>query len=335
MAKKTILVTGGCGFIFSNFIRYLLNKHPDYRIINLDALKYAGRLENTRDFQNNPRYLFVRGDICNKTIVERLVKEVDWIVHGAAESHVDRSILGPDEFFRTNVLGTRVLLEAAKNQGIKLFCQIGTDEEYGTIERGSFTEESLLEPNSPYSASKTAASLMARAYYKTFGLPVLIVRSSNNFGPFQFPEKLIPLFVTNLLEGRKVPVYGDGQQVRNWLYVLDNCAAIDHILHYGQVGQVYNIGGEAEKTNLEITKIILWQLGKDENHIEHVKDRLGHDRRYSLDSTKLKNLGWQPRYPFEEAIAKTIQWYVDNRDWWQPIKSGKYWDYYQKQYLQR
>jgi dTDP-glucose 4,6-dehydratase len=332
---KTILVTGGCGFIFSNFIRYILKKYPNYRVINLDALKYSGRLENTEDFQFDDRYLFIKGDICNEAIVNRIMTEVDWVVHGAAESHVDRSILGADEFLRTNIFGTYILLKAAHQHKISRFIHIGTDEEYGAIQNGSFKESDFLNPSNPYSSSKAAASLLALSYFKTHGLPVIVTRSSNNFGPFQFPEKLIPLFVTNLLEDKKVPIYGDGQQVRDWIYVLDNCAGIDYVLHRGQIGEIYNIGGDNERTNLEITKIILEQLGKDESYIEHVKDRPGHDRRYSIDSTKLRNLGWQPRYEFEEAIAKTIQWYVDNQGWWKKIKSGEYLEYYKKQYQSR
>lgn len=332
---KKILVTGGCGFIFSNFIRYILNKYPDYRVINLDALKYAGRVENTEDFQSDPRYLFIKGDICNKPLVQRLMREVEWVIHGAAESHVDRSILGADEFLRTNIFGTYVLLEAARQNKISRFVFAGTDEEYGSIENGSFKESDILNPSSPYSSSKAAASLLTLSYFKTYDLPVIVTRSSNNFGNFQFPEKVIPLFITNLLEDKKVPIYGDGQQVRDWIYVLDNCIGIDYVLHHGQVGEIYNIGGSNERTNLEITKIILNHLGKDEGYIEYVKDRPGHDRRYSLDSTKLHNLGWQPKYDFEEAMTETINWYVNNQWWWKKIKSGEYLEYYRKQYLSR
>jgi dTDP-glucose 4,6-dehydratase len=331
-----LLITGGAGFIGSNFIRYILKKYPDYRVINLDKLTYAGNLENLRDVENNPNYAFIKGDICDEKIVDKLIsRRPDAILNFAAESHVDRSIFDPQSFIKTDILGTQTLLEAAKKYSIKKYIQISTDEVYGSIEVGSFTEESPLRPNSPYSASKTGADLMARAYYKTFGLPILITRSSNNYGPYQYPEKLIPLFVTNLLENKKVPVYGDGQQVRDWLYVIDNCEGIDYVLHHGKIGEIYNIGANSEKTNLEITKIILEQLGKDESCIEYVKDRPGHDRRYSLDSTKLRTLGWQPRFEFEEAIAKTIQWYKDNRQWWQPLKSGEYLEYYKRQYQRR
>lgn len=316
-----LLITGGAGFIGSNFIKYLLEKYPDYKIINLDKLTYAGNLENLREIEHNPNYSFVKGDICDEKIVDKLIsRKPEAIINFAAESHVDRSILDPQSFIKTDVLGTQVLLEAAKKYSIKKYVQISTDEVYGSIKTGSFTEESPLRPNNPYSASKTGADLLVRAYHQTFDLPVMITRSSNNFGPNQYPEKLIPLFVTNLLEGKKVPVYGDGQQVRDWLYVIDNCSGIDFVLHYGQIGEIYNIGGDNERTNLEITELILKQLGRDKSSIEHVKDRLGHDRRYSLDSAKLQKMGWKPRYEFEEAMAKTIQWYQDNPQWWQPLK---------------
>jgi len=331
-----LLVTGGAGFIGSNFIRYILKKYPHYKVINLDKLTYCGNLDNLRDVADNPNYGFVRGDICDKKIVDRLVsRKPDVIVNFAAETHVDRSIHKPQQFIKTDVLGTQILLEAAKKYQINLFCHISTDEVYGAIEKGSFYEESPLRPANPYSASKAGGELMVWAYYKTFGLPVVIVRPSNNFGPYQYPEKLIPLFITNLLEDKKVPLYGDGQQVRDWLYVIDNCTAIDFILHYGQIGEIYNIGAGNEKTNLEVTRIILNYLGKDESYIEYVKDRPGHDRRYSLDWTKIRKLGWRPRYEFEEAVAKTVQWYLDNRQWWEKIKSGEYREYYKKQYQNR
>ena len=330
-----LLVTGGAGFIGSNFIRYILNKYPDYKIINLDLLTYCGNRDNLRDIENNPRYAFVKGDICDKRIVEQLVsRKPDAIIHLAAQSHVDRSILAPQEFLRTNILGTQTLLEAAKKYQIKLFCQVSTDEIYGSIETGSFTEENPPKPNSPYAASKAGADLIVRAYQKTFQIPGLILRPSNNFGPWQYPEKLIPLFVTNLLENKKVPVYGHGQQIREWIYVLDNCAAIDYLLHHGQIGEIYNIGSGQEKTNLEISHLILNHLGKDESYIEYVQDRPGHDYRYALDSNKLKNLGWQPTYSFEEALTLTIDWYINNQWWWRKIKSGQYLAYYQRQYGQ-
>jgi len=331
-----LLITGGAGFIGSNFIRYIFNKYPDYKIINLDKLTYCGNLENLRDIENNPNYAFVKGDIADGKIVDQIVsRRPEAILNFAAESHVDRSILDPQSFIKTDILGTQTLLEAAKRHQIERFIQISTDEVYGSIKEGSFTEESPLRPNSPYAASKTGADLLVRAYQQTFGLPILITRSSNNFGPYQYPEKLIPLFVTNLLEGQKVPVYGDGQQIRDWLYVMDNCAGIDFVLHHGQIGDIYNISGHNERTNLEITQIILEQLTKDESSIEHVADRPGHDRRYSLDSTKLQKMGWHPRYEFGEAMAKTVQWYQDNPQWWQPLKSGQYLEYYKKQYQER
>jgi len=301
-----LLVTGGAGFIGSNFIRHILNKYPDYKIINLDKLTYAGNLENLHDIENNSNYGFVKGDICDEKLVNKLISQKpDVIINFAAETHVDRSILDAQGFIKTDILGTQTLLEAVKKHSIKKYIQISTDEVYGEIESGSFTEQNSLKPNNPYSASKAGADLMINAYYKTFNLPILITRSSNNYGFYQYPEKLIPLFITNLLEDKKVPIYGNGQQVRDWLYVIDNCEGIDFVLHHGEIGEVYNIGSSNEKTNLEITKIILNQLNKDENSIEYVKDRLGHDRRYSIDSSKLQKLGWKPRYEFEKAMFDT------------------------------
>lgn len=331
-----LLITGGAGFIGSNFIRYILNQYPDYRVINLDKLTYSGNPENLRDIENNPHYAFVKGDVCDEKLVDQLVaRQPDAILNFAAETHVDRSIISARDFIKTDISGTQTLLEAAKKYSIPKYLQISTDEVYGSIRKGSFTEKSPLKPNSPYAASKTAADLMVRAYQKTFGLPVLITRSSNNFGPYQYPEKLIPLFTTNLLEDKKVPVYGDGQQIRDWLYIVDNCQGIDYVLHYGQIGEIYNISSHNERTNLEITGIILEELDKDESYIEYIKDRPGHDWRYSLDSSKLRQLGWQPQYDFEEAMALTVQWYKDNRNWWQPLKSGQYLEYYRKQYQDR
>jgi len=321
MAKKlkTILITGGCGFIGSNFIRYFLAKHQNYKIINLDKLTYAGRLENLKDVANHPRYKFVKGDVCNKNLVNSLVKKVDEIIHFAAESHVDRSISGPVAFLRTNVLGTLVLLEAARQHPVKKFLYISTDEVYGSIKKGKFSETSNLAPNSPYSVSKTSADLLCRAYYKTYGLPILITRSSNNFGPYQFPEKVIPLFITNLRRGKKVPLYGTGKNVRDWIYVLDNCLGLDFVLQHGQMGEVYNIGGGNELSNLKLTKTILKQLGKNNSWIQPVADRLGHDWRYALDCTKIKKLGWRPKYKFNQAIKETINWYLKNKWWWEPL----------------
>jgi len=316
-----ILITGGDGFIGSNFIRHILNKYPEYKIFNLDKLTYCGNPENLKDVEKNPNYRFVKGDICDGEIVNKLAKNVDIIVNFAAETHVDRSIVDASEFVQTNVYGTYVLLEAAKKYEIFRYIQISTDEVYGSIERCSFKEEDALHPNSPYAASKAAADHLVLSYFATYKLPVIIVRSSNNFGQYQFPEKVIPLFITNALEDKKLPLYGDGLNVRDWLYVLDNCRAIDLILHKGQVGSIYNVAAGNEKTNLELTKVILKIMGKPEGLIEYVKDRPGHDRRYSLDWTKIKALGWQPQYQFAEALRQTIKWYQDNKQWWQVLKS--------------
>jgi dTDP-glucose 4,6-dehydratase len=316
-----LLITGGAGFIGSNFIRYILNKYSGYKITNLDKLSYCGNPENLKDVEKNPNYKFVKGDICDGKIVNKLAKNVDVIVNFAAQTHVDRSIVDASEFVQTNVYGTYVLLEAAKKHSLDRFIQISSDETYGSIEKGSFTEESPLNPNSPYAASKAAADLLARSYLITYKLPVLIIRSSNNFGQYQFPEKVIPLFITNTLKNKKLPLYGDGLNVRDWLYVLDNCRAIDLILHKGEIGQIYNVAAGNEKTNLELTRLILKIMGKPEDLIEYVKDRPGHDRRYSLNWTKIKKLGWQPQYQFEEALRQTIKWYRDNKQWWQKLKS--------------
>ena len=316
-----ILVTGGCGFIGSNFIRYMFDTHPDIEIVNLDKLTYAGNPENLRDVEKLDGYTFVHGDICDETLVDKVMSGgFDAVLNFAAESHVDRSITGPSEFIQTDVFGTFTLLEGCRSYGVARYLQVSTDEVYGSIEEGSFTEESPLEPNSPYSASKAAGDLLARAYYVTYGLPVLITRSSNNFGPYQYPEKLMPLFITNALDDIELPLYGDGMNVRDWLFVTDNCAAIDLVLREGEPGEVYNIGGEQERANIEVTRAILGILGKPESLIEYVTDRPGHDRRYSLDSGKLAALGFEPREDFEEMLAETVQWYVDNRLWWEPLK---------------
>ena len=317
-----ILVTGGSGFIGSNFIRHILEKYPDYRVINLDKLTYAGNPDNLKDVEDNPNYLFVRGDICDPDTVDKLMQEqqIDHIVHFAAESHVDRSIMDGSAFVRTNLLGTYTLLDSALRHGINRFIHISTDEVYGSTNEGSFKETDVLNPSSPYSSSKAGSDLLARSYYVTYDLPVIITRCTNNFGPHQYPEKLIPLFITNLLEDKKVPVYGTGQNVRDWIYVLDHCRAIDFILQHGETGEVYNIGGGAERTNLEITEKILEILGTDGSMIEHVKDRPGHDFRYSLDCSKLKDIGWAPKYNFEDALEKTIGWYVENEWWWRKLK---------------
>ena len=315
-----MLITGGCGFIGSNFVRYILKKRPSYRIINLDKLTYCGRRESLKDIEKDKRYKFVKGDICDEKIVGELIKGCDAILNFAAESHVDRSINDAKEFVRTNVEGVRVLLDAARKNKVKRVIQVSTDETYGSIQRGSFNEASLLHPNSPYAASKAAGDHMALAYYTTFKLPVIVTRSSNNFGPYQFPEKVIPLFITNLLENKKVPLYGDGLNVRDWLYVLDNCRAIDMILHKGKTGEIYNIGGEYEIPNIKLTRIILKLLNKSYCMIKYVPDRLGHDRRYSLDSTKIKRLGWKPAKDFNTAIRETIKWYENNMSWWKELK---------------
>lgn len=329
---EKILVTGGAGFIGSNFIRYMLQEHP-YHIINLDALTYCGNLENLRGVEDDPRYTFVRGSITDRKLVDGIIKDVDAVINFAAESHVDRSIEDPEIFIRTNILGTQTLLEASRKHGVERFIQISTDEVYGSAEKGYFTEETPLAPNSPYSASKASADLMVRAYHRTYGLPVNITRCSNNYGPYQFPEKLIPLMITNALENKPLPVYGDGMNVRDWIHVLDHCRAVDLVLHRGRVGEVYNIGGNSERRNIEIVELIVRELGRDESLIRFVEDRPGHDRRYAIDASKIRNeLGWKPLYSFEEGIRETIRWYIDNRDWWENIKSGEYLRYYERMY---
>lgn len=332
-----ILVTGGAGFIGSNFVRYMVEKYSDYHIINLDALTYCGNLENLKDIEDKDNYTFVKGDIRDKAIVDELVEKSDYVINFAAESHVDRSIADPEIFIKSNVLGTQVLLNAAKEHGVEKYIQISTDEVYGTLGKtGYFTEDTPLQPNSPYSASKAGGDLIARAYFETFGLPVNITRCSNNYGPYQFPEKLIPLMISNALEDKKLPVYGDGKNVRDWLHVHDHCSAIDLVLHEAKPGEVYNIGGNNEKQNIEIVKLILGELGKDESLIEFVTDRLGHDRRYAIDSTKIQEeLSWKPEYTFEVGIRKTIQWYLDNQDWMSQVKSGQYQQYYERMYSGR
>lgn len=318
-----ILVTGGCGFIGSNFIRETLRGRPGASIVNLDKLTYAGNPENLRDLEADPGYEFTRGDICDARLVDDLVSTgFDAVVNFAAESHVDRSITGPDEFIQTDVFGTFNLLEACRKHGVPRYLQVSTDEVYGSIEDGSFTEESTLAPNSPYSASKASADLLVRAYHKTYDMPVLVTRSSNNFGPFQYPEKLIPLFITNAMEDIELPLYGDGMNVRDWLYVTDNCRGIALVLEEGVPGEVYNIGGGQERTNIEITRAILGFLGKPGDLIKYVSDRPGHDRRYSLDFSKAAALGYSPRADFEAMLEETVRWYVDNRAWWEPLKAA-------------
>ncbi|MFN3561049.1 MAG: dTDP-glucose 4,6-dehydratase [Chloroherpetonaceae bacterium] len=335
---KTILVTGGAGFIGSNFVRYMLHTHS-YRIINLDKLTYAGNLENLADVESHPNYTFVKGDICDRLLIDKLFQDehIDSVVNFAAESHVDRSILGARVFVETNVLGTQTLLDAAKTHGVEKFLQVSTDEVYGTLgETGYFTEETPLAPNSPYSASKAGADLLVRAYHETFKMPTLITRCSNNYGPYQFPEKLIPLMIANALNDKPLPVYGDGLNVRDWLYVEDHCRAIDTVLHKGKFGEVYNIGGHNEKRNIDIVKLILQKLGKPESLITFVKDRPGHDRRYAIDASKIeRELGWRPQETFETGIEKTIQWYLEHRKWWERIISGEYQKYYELQYEKR
>lgn len=322
---KTILVTGGAGFIGSCFIRHELKKHSDYKIINLDALTYCGNLENLKDVENNPNYTFIHGNICNKDLVKEIIKNVDYVVNFAAESHVDNSIKNPSIFVETNVQGTLNLLQACKEIGIEKYLQVSTDEVYGTLGKtGYFYETTPLAPNSPYSASKASADLLVRAYFETYKLPVLITRCSNNYGPYQYPEKLIPFFISKLLRDEKVPVYGDGMNVRDWLYVYDHCEAIDTVLHKGTIGEVYNIGGHNEKTNLEITKLILNAMNKDETSIEYVEDRLGHDKRYAISNDKITSkLGWKPSVTFEEGIKITIGWYLNNQNWIKAIENKK------------
>lgn len=320
-----VLVTGGAGFIGSCFVRHMLNKHNDYKIINLDALTYCGNLENLDDVKNNPNYTFVHGNICDRNLVRDLVNEVDCVVNFAAESHVDNSIKHPEIFVETNVQGTLNLLQASKELGIERFLQVSTDEVYGTLGKtGYFYETTPLAPNSPYSASKASADMLVRAYNETYKLPTLNTRCSNNYGPYQYPEKLIPFFISQLLKGEKVPVYGDGLNVRDWLYVYDHCEAIDVVLHKGQVGGIYNIGGHNEKTNMEITHLILDAMGKDESSIKYVEDRLGHDRRYAISNDKITaELGWKPSLTFEEGIKLTIDWYLNNQEWMKNIENKK------------
>ena len=320
-----ILVTGGAGFIGSCFVRYMLKKHPEYKIINLDALTYCGNIENLKDVENNPNYTFVHGNICDKKLVRELIDDCDCVVNFAAESHVDNSIKTPEIFVETNVQGTLNLLQASKELGVDRFLQVSTDEVYGSLGKtGYFYETTPLAPNSPYSASKASGDMLVRAYYETYKLPVLNTRCSNNYGPYQYPEKLIPFFISKLLKGEQVPVYGDGLNVRDWLYVYDHCEAIDIVLHNGRVGEIYNIGGHNEKTNLEITHLILDAMGKDESYIEHVTDRLGHDRRYAISNDKITSeLGWKPSLTFEEGIKLTIDWYLNNQDWMRNIENKK------------
>jgi len=323
---KTILVTGGAGFIGSNFVRYMLDKYDKYKIINMDVLTYAGNLDNLKEIDANPDYEFFRGDITSSSDLESVIQKVNMVVHFAAESHVDRSIEGPEVFVTTNVLGTQKLLDYSKEYNIEKFVHVSTDEVYGSLGKtGFFTEETSLAPNSPYSASKTGSDLMVRAYCETFGFPGVITRCSNNYGPYQFPEKLVPLMISSALQDKALPVYGDGMNVRDWLYVEDHCSAIDAVLHKGKNGEVYNIGGNNEWYNIDIVKLILKEVNKPESLIKYVEDRLGHDLRYAIDATKIKKeLGWEPSIQFPEGIKKTIKWYLDNPEWIERITSGEY-----------
>ncbi|MEX2008100.1 MAG: dTDP-glucose 4,6-dehydratase [Candidatus Spechtbacterales bacterium] len=332
-----LLVTGGSGFIGSNFIHYMLEAHPEHTVVNLDLLTYAGNPQNHAHLENNPNYRFVRGDIADAEVVNPLVKATDVVVHFAAESHVDRSILDPENFIRTNIVGTYTLLEAARTYGVKRFHHISTDEVFGALEPDDppFNEETRYDPKSPYSASKASADHLVRAYAHTYGVPVTLSNCSNNYGPYHFPEKFIPLTITNLLESKKAPIYGDGQQVRDWLHVRDHCMAIDEILQRGRLGHTYCIGGGNQPTNYDIAVRIARTLGKDESWLEPVKDRPGHDRRYAIDFTKMnKDLQWQPTISLDMGLASTIQWYQQHTDWWQKVKSGAYQQYYALQYKQ-
>ena len=332
-----LLVTGGAGFIGSNFVHYALKEHPDWEITNLDKLTYAGNLENLKDIQDQPGYHFVKGDIADRKFVDKLLGQgFDVIVNFAAESHVDRSILDASPFIETNIKGTQILLEGARQYKLGRFIQVSTDEVYGSIDSGRFTEESTLSPNSPYSASKTAADLLCRAYFKTHRLPAIITRCTNNLGPYQFPEKLIPLVITNALEDKPVPVYGDGLNIRDWIFVVDHCRALDVVIQKGQPGEIYNIGSGNEKTNLELIRKLLELLDKPQGLIQFVTDRPAHDRRYALDCAKIATeLGWKPAFSFEKALSATVDWYLKNESWWRSIKSGEYSKYYKKMYLER
>ena len=312
---KTLLVTGGAGFIGSHFIKHILKKYENYKIINLDKLTYCANLKNLKEVEANPNYSFIQGDITDSALVDDLAKKSDYIINFAAETHVDNSIKNPENFVKTNVYGTYVLLEAAKNNNIEKFLQISTDEVYGSIEVGKFSENSPLAPNSPYSASKASADMLARSYFKTYNLPILITRCSNNYGENQYIEKLIPHFINNLMNNKKIPLYSDGSNVRDWIYVLDHARALDNVLHKGKIGDIYNIGANEEKTNLEITKIILKQMAKTLDMVEFVEDRKGHDKRYAIDNSKIKSLGWKPEKSFNDGIIQTINWYVNNIDW--------------------
>jgi dTDP-glucose 4,6-dehydratase len=330
-----LLVTGGAGFIGSNFVRHVLSAHPDDTVINLDKLTYAGNPANLADVADSPRYTFVHGDVCDAKLVREVAEGVDAIVNMAAETHVDKSLLEPDAFLRTDVFGVFTLLEAVRELNVPRLLHVSTDEVYGSVASGSSREGDPLRPSNPYSASKAGGDLLALAYRQTHGAPVVITRSSNNFGPYQYPEKVIPLFITNAIDGDPLPLYGDGRNVRDWLFVRDNCAAIDLVLRRGGDGEVYNIGGGTEVENIDLTREILRLTGKPESLIRPVKDRAGHDRRYSLDSGKVRALGWAPRHAFADALADTVAWYREHESWWRPLKSGEFRAYYQQQYGHR
>jgi dTDP-glucose 4,6-dehydratase len=330
-----LLVTGGAGFIGSNFIRHVLREHPDDRVVNLDKLTYAGNRANLSDVERDPRYTFVHGDICDAALVRDALRGVDAVVNFAAESHVDRSLVEPDAFLRTDIFGVFTLLEAVREVKIPRLLHISTDEVYGSVPTGSSTEQDPVRPSNPYSASKAGGDLLALAYWRTYGVPVVIARSSNNFGPYQYPEKVVPLFITNALDDQPLPLYGDGRNVRDWLFVLDNCAAIDLVLRRGRDGEVYNVGGGHEVENVVLTHEILRLTGKTETLIRRVSDRPGHDRRYSVDSTKMRRLGWSPRHPFAAALETTVRWYREHEAWWRPLKSGEFRSWYERQYANR
>ncbi|MGQ9595217.1 MAG: dTDP-glucose 4,6-dehydratase [Anaerolineae bacterium] len=334
---RNLLITGGAGFIGSNFTRYILEKYPDYRVVVFDKLTYAGNLDNLRDLEGNPRYTFVWGDICDAEAVDRVMRayEIDTIVNFAAETHVDRSIMEADAFIKTDVYGTYVLLEAARRYGGVRYHQVSTDEVYGEVLEGRSKEDDPLRPRSPYAASKAGAEHLVAAYHVTYGIPTTITRGSNNIGPYQYPEKVVPLFITNAIDDMALPLYGDGRQMRDYQYVLDHCEGIDLVLHRGVPGKVYNLGSGVETRNIDMARLILRLLGKPETLIRHVTDRPGHDRRYALDCSKIMALGWRPRHTFEEALEKTVRWYVDNEWWWRKIKSGEYLEYYRKWYIER
>jgi dTDP-glucose 4,6-dehydratase len=330
-----LLVTGGAGFIGSNFIRHVLQTHPEDRVVNLDKLTYAGNLQNLADVALDTRYAFVHGDIGDAKLLRDVMRGVDAVINFAAESHVDRSLMEPDSFLKTDVFGVYTLLEAVRELQIPRLLHISTDEVYGSVPQGSSRETDPLRPSNPYSASKAGGDLLVGAYWQTYRLPVLITRSSNNFGPYQYPEKVVPLFITNALDDQPLPLYGDGRNVRDWLYVLDNCEAIDLVLRRGAEGQIYNIGGGHEVENIVLTRQILRLTGKPETLIRPVKDRPGHDRRYALDSSKLRQLGWSPRHRFEPALEATVAWYRQHQPWWRPLKAGEFRAYYQQQYGSR